>query len=69
VPVRYLRCIYVPAEDRCICLFEAADLEAVRRVNDIAQVPFHRISPAVEFRAPGGGHAGTEERGALRKED
>lgn len=56
--VRYLRCIYLPADDRCLCLFEAADLLHVRRVNEIAQVPFRRISPAIEFWAPGAGHAG-----------
>src|ERR687891_2880403 len=47
--VRYLRCIYMPEEDRCICLFEAADLMTVRKVNEIAQVPYRRISSAIEF--------------------
>lgn len=47
--VRYLRCIYMPADDRCLCLFEATDLAAVQAVNEIAQVPFRRISPAIEF--------------------
>jgi hypothetical protein len=47
--VRYLRTIYVPEEQRCICLFEAADAEIVRLVNDTAQLPFVRIAPAVEF--------------------
>ena len=49
--VRHLRCTYLPEEDRCICLFEARDVVAVRRVNDIAQVPFQRITSAIEFRA------------------
>jgi hypothetical protein len=48
--VRYLRCIYVPDEHRCICLFEAEDLATVQKVNEVAQVPFHRISSALEFR-------------------
>jgi hypothetical protein len=52
-PVRYLRCTYLPAEGRCVCLFEAADELTVRRVNETAQVPFRRISSAVEFSAPG----------------
>ena len=51
--VRYLQCLYFPDDDRCICVFEADDLETVRRVNEIAQVPFHRISSAIEFWAPG----------------
>jgi hypothetical protein len=51
--VRYLRCIYMPEEDRCICLFQANDLAAVRGVNEVAQVPFRHITPAIEFWAPG----------------
>ena len=47
--VRYVRCIYLPEDDRCICLFEADDPATVRTVNEIAQVPFHRISRAIEF--------------------
>jgi hypothetical protein len=53
VPVRYLRCIYMPEEDRCICLFEADDLAAVRDVNEVAQAPFLHITGAIEFWAPG----------------
>ena len=48
--VRYLQCLYFPDEDRCICVFEADDLATVRRVNEIAQVPFRRICPAIEYR-------------------
>jgi hypothetical protein len=51
--VRHLRCLYMPEDDRCICLFEARDLTAVRTVNEVAQVPFRRISSAIEFWAPG----------------
>jgi hypothetical protein len=52
-PVRHLRCVYMPEDGRCICLFEARDLTAVRTVNEVAQVPFRRISSAIEFSAPG----------------
>jgi hypothetical protein len=52
-PVRHLRCLYMPEDDRCICLFEARDLTTVRTVNEVAQVPFRRISSAIEFWAPG----------------
>jgi Protein of unknown function (DUF4242) len=48
--VRYLRCIFIPDEARCVCLFEASDLATVRRVNEVAQVPFRRISSVIEFR-------------------
>lgn len=51
--VRYVGCTFVPAEQRCLCLFEAPSAEAVRRVNDIAQVPFLKIQPALEYSAPG----------------
>jgi hypothetical protein len=51
--VHYLQCVYVPEDDRCLCLFEATDLRTVRQVNEAAQVPFRRISTAVEFRSPG----------------
>jgi muconolactone delta-isomerase len=49
VNVRYMRCTHVPEQSRCICLFDADDIEAVRSVNQIAQVPFAEISFAVEF--------------------
>ena len=51
--VRYLQCVYLPEDDRCLCLFEATDLRTVRQVNEAAQVPFRRISTAVAFRSPG----------------
>jgi hypothetical protein len=51
--VRYLHCTFMPQDQRCLCLFEAGDLEAVRKVNDIAQVPFRQIGPAIEFSTPG----------------
>ena len=49
INVRYMRCTHVPEQSRCICLFDADDIEAVRSVNQIAQVPFAKISLAVEF--------------------
>ena len=51
--VRYLRCTFVPNEQRCICLFGARSAAAVRRVNEIAQVPFRRIESVIEFTTPG----------------
>jgi hypothetical protein len=69
--IRYKRCIYMPEEERCICLFEAADLAAVRNVNEIAQVPFRRVSSAIEFWAPGVAEeeAGTRTTGERRSHD
>ena len=47
--VRYMRCTHVLEQSRCICLFEADDIEAVRSVNQIAQAPLAQIGLAVEF--------------------
>jgi hypothetical protein len=51
--VRYLRCTFIPEQQRCLDLFEAGSASAVRRVNDIAQVPFGSIGQASESAAPG----------------
>jgi hypothetical protein len=45
--IRYVQCIYSPTEHRCLCLFEAADPELVRSVNDIAQFPLARVMTVV----------------------
>jgi Protein of unknown function (DUF4242) len=53
--VRYLRSTFAPARARCLCVFEATSEDLVRRVNEVAQVPFVSIEEAIEFRAPGSG--------------
>jgi hypothetical protein len=45
-PVRYLRSMYVPGDDRCMCLFEASDADTVRAVNDEAEIPYTRVVEA-----------------------
>jgi hypothetical protein len=50
--VTYLGSTYVPAEDSCFCRFEASDPEDVRLVNELARVPFSRISVAAEIHIP-----------------
>jgi muconolactone delta-isomerase len=47
--VRYIRCTYVPAESRCMCLFEAPSAQVVEEVNEVARAPFTRIVEAVEL--------------------
>jgi hypothetical protein len=47
--VRYVQRIDVPAEHRCLCLFEAADPDMVRTVNDIAQFPLARIQAVLSW--------------------
>jgi uncharacterized protein DUF4242 len=51
--VRYLRCTFIPDQQRCLDLFEAVSADEVRRVNDIAQVPFRWIGQASEDAEPG----------------
>ena len=45
--IRYVQRIYAPAEQRCLCLFEAAGPGVVRNVNDIAQFPLARVIAVV----------------------
>ena len=49
--VSYLRSIWVPAQARCLCVFEADSIEAVKRVNDTAQVPFVTVTEALHLPA------------------
>ena len=51
-PVRFVRCTFVPGAATCQCVFEATSADLVRRVNEVAQVPFDRIEPAIEFDVP-----------------
>lgn len=59
--VRYLRSTFTPVGGRCVCMFEATSLDLVRRVNEVAQVPFHRIDEAVHFEDPGAPHQPPED--------
>lgn len=48
-PVRYIRSMYVPGEARCMCLFEAPNVQRVKEVNEAAQIPFTRIVEALDL--------------------
>jgi hypothetical protein len=50
-PVRYLQSTFVPADDTCFCLFQAASSEAVRAINALARFGFDRISDARVIRS------------------
>ena len=50
--VSYLGSLYVPSDDSCFCRFTAPDAEGVRRLNELAGVPFARIVAAVELVQP-----------------
>jgi len=48
-PVRYIRSTFVPGTGACMCLFEAGDADAVKRVNEQAKIPFDRITEALDL--------------------
>jgi uncharacterized protein DUF4242 len=48
-PVRYIRSTFVPAESRCMCLFEAPNRENVQELNEKANIPFTRIVEAEDL--------------------
>ncbi|MHB8589826.1 MAG: nickel-binding protein [Candidatus Dormibacteraceae bacterium] len=50
-PVRYLRSTFIPVEDKCFCLFEAASPEVVREANVRAHLPMERIVEAAHISA------------------
>jgi hypothetical protein len=54
VAVRYMGSVYVPRRHTCLCLFEAADAELVRKANETAQAPYTSIQEAVALFADAG---------------
>lgn len=51
-PLRYIRSTFIPGEDRCLCLFEAADPTTVADGNADAGLPFRRIVEVADLPAP-----------------
>jgi hypothetical protein len=48
-PVRYIRSTFAPEEGRCMCLFEAANAEDVKRLNEDAKLPYSRVVEALDL--------------------
>lgn len=48
-PVRYIRSTFAPDDGRCMCLFEAKNVDDVKRVNDEAKLPYSRIVEALDL--------------------
>ena len=46
-PVRYVRSIFIPGEDKCYCLFEGESVDMVRQANQRAELPVENISEAL----------------------
>lgn len=49
IDVRYIRSMFVPSESHCMCLFEASDAQAVMDLNDEAQIPYTRVTEALDL--------------------
>lgn len=47
--VRYIRTTFVPGEAHCMCLFEAANADVVKELNETAKIPFKRIVEAIDL--------------------
>jgi Protein of unknown function (DUF4242) len=47
--VRYIRTTFVPGEAHCMCLFEAANADIVKEVNDTAKIPYTRVIEALDL--------------------
>ena len=47
--VRYIRSTFVPGEAHCMCLFEAPDAEVVAELNDDAEIPYTRVTEALDL--------------------
>jgi hypothetical protein len=47
--VSYIRSTFVPGESHCMCLFDSADAQLVAELNDVAQIPYTRITEALDL--------------------
>jgi hypothetical protein len=47
--IHYIRSTFAPQDGRCMCLFDAASDADVKRLNDDAGLPYHRIVPAFDL--------------------
>jgi muconolactone delta-isomerase len=47
--VRYIRSTFVPGDARCMCLFEASSEKDVEEVNRKANIPFTKITEAMDL--------------------
>jgi hypothetical protein len=51
--VRFLRSVYVPEDDACFQLYEAASAEAVREAAERAELSFAGLTEVVAERSEG----------------
>jgi hypothetical protein len=48
-PMRYIRSTFAPEDGRGMCLFEASNVEDVKRLNDDARLPYSRVVEALDL--------------------
>ena len=48
-PIRYIRSTFVPESGQCMCLFDAADSEKVKKLNQKADIPFDKVVSALDL--------------------
>ncbi len=47
--IRYIRSTFAPEDGRCMCLFEAASVADVKRLNDDAGLPYNQVVEALDL--------------------
>lgn len=47
--IKYIRSTFAPEDGRCMCLFEANSDTDVKRLNEDAGLPYHKIVPALDL--------------------
>jgi hypothetical protein len=47
--VRYIRSTFVPGEAHCMCLFDAPNADLVAELNDAAEIPYTRVTEALDL--------------------
>jgi hypothetical protein len=47
--VSYIRSTFVPGESHCMCLFDSSSAALVAELNDVAQIPYTRITEALDL--------------------
>jgi hypothetical protein len=53
--IQYRQSVFIPGEQRCLCLFEAGDETVVGALNEAAGLSFTRIVAALRFSPEGNG--------------
>lgn len=47
--IKYIRSTFAPGDGRCMCLFEASNEADVKKLNDDAGLPYHKIVQALDL--------------------